>query len=284
MGYNAVPPVVTCLSGEFIDKHGSKASVEASGQVALNICQLGGPSGWSRGYTISDVVHCIHQKLLILGVPRVRIVASGTGGSDSPLARSHLRSLPSVGPPPRLSSGQHGLQGKRPTMEDETVCADSMTAGGSSVGFYAVYDGHGGSQASSFVKAHLHTAFIDNMRKGQDMRMSLWSAFATTDAAFEKMHGADDSASRDLSGTTAAVAVVNGRTVLVGNVGDSRVVLSRNGTAVNLTVDHKADRPDEVARISNAGGFVVHGRWVTPVVSGVACLCFWASPYGVFVV
>lgn len=48
--------------------------------------------------------------------------------------------------------------------------------------------------------------------------------------------------------------------MVVGNVGDSRAILSRDGSAVDLTDDHKANRPDEIARIVNAGGFVVHSR------------------------
>jgi len=43
---------------------------------------------------------------------------------------------------------------------------------------------------------------------------------------------------------------------VVANVGDSRAVLCRRGTAVQLTEDHKPSLPKEEARISAAGGFI----------------------------
>jgi serine/threonine protein phosphatase PrpC len=46
----------------------------------------------------------------------------------------------------------------------------------------------------------------------------------------------------------------------MANLGDCRAVLCRAGTAVDLTVDCKASRPDEIARITAAGGFVNNGR------------------------
>jgi len=51
------------------------------------------------------------------------------------------------------------------------------------------------------------------------------------------------------------------RHLITANVGDSRAVLSRNGTAYNLTRDHKPDDPVERERIERVGGEVVwHGH------------------------
>ena len=50
--------------------------------------------------------------------------------------------------------------------------------------------------------------------------------------------------------------MIDGTRVVAGNVGDSRAVISRDGSAVALTDDHKANRPDEIARIVNAGGWM----------------------------
>lgn len=43
---------------------------------------------------------------------------------------------------------------------------------------------------------------------------------------------------------------------MVANVGDSRAVLSRGGTAVDLSVDHKPEDALEKARVEAAGGHV----------------------------
>ena len=59
------------------------------------------------------------------------------------------------------------------------------------------------------------------------------------------------------SGTTAVMALLRGgRHLFVANVGDSRAVLSRRGTALDLSYDHKPEDPIELARIAGAGGRV----------------------------
>ena len=44
------------------------------------------------------------------------------------------------------------------------------------------------------------------------------------------------------------------------NVGDARAIMCRQGQAVDLSVDHKAKRRDEVERIKSQGGYIVYGR------------------------
>jgi len=50
------------------------------------------------------------------------------------------------------------------------------------------------------------------------------------------------------------------RVLYVANVGDARGVLSRKGTAVRLTKDHKPTDENERERICDAGGLVIRGR------------------------
>ena len=66
---------------------------------------------------------------------------------------------------------------------------------------------------------------------------------------------------RGCSGSTVVAALFDGvRSVTIANVGDSRCVLCRKGRAVGLSIDHKPTRPDETARIVDAGGFVFMKR------------------------
>ena len=58
------------------------------------------------------------------------------------------------------------------------------------------------------------------------------------------------------SGCTAVVAVLRDDVLYVANAGDSRCVVSQNGTAVDMSVDHKPEDDIEMNRITKAGGVV----------------------------
>lgn len=63
-----------------------------------------------------------------------------------------------------------------------------------------------------------------------------------------------------MTGTTAAVALVHGRTLTCANIGDSRIIVAcqhdHKLVAVPLTRDHVPDCPIERTRIEQAGGRV----------------------------
>lgn len=60
-----------------------------------------------------------------------------------------------------------------------------------------------------------------------------------------------------LGGSTAVVALLTPDHIVVANCGDSRAVLCRGGIAIPLSLDHKPDRSDELARVEAAGGRVI---------------------------
>lgn len=64
----------------------------------------------------------------------------------------------------------------------------------------------------------------------------------------------------DHSGTTAVFALVTPHHVIVGNIGDSRSVLSVNRTTKPMSFDHKPTNPPEQARIEAANGSVALSR------------------------
>jgi serine/threonine protein phosphatase PrpC len=132
------------------------------------------------------------------------------------------------------------------------------------ISLFAVFDGHGGAEASAYCKAHLHSHLAEKVMAAlevsesaslatADLARALHEAFIATDEGFISTTGGT-------AGTTAVVALLAGDHLLVANAGDSRAVLWRDGRSVPMSVDHKPDRPDETARISAAGGFVAHGR------------------------
>ena len=54
--------------------------------------------------------------------------------------------------------------------------------------------------------------------------------------------------------------LIIGNTLYCINLGDSRAILCRNGKAINLSVDHKANNESEKKRVTNAGGYIFGGR------------------------
>jgi len=148
--------------------------------------------------------------------------------------------------------------------------------------FAAVFDGHGGDECSNFLVDALPRNIRNQMFAERDalrsaiestrgargghpeqsedatselMRRILKTAYLRTDKEFISPKTAPQ------SGSTAATIVLMGRRLFAANVGDSRVVLCRNGgQCVELTSDHKPSRPDEAARVRAAGGFILHKR------------------------
>lgn len=208
-----------------------------------------------------------------------------------------------------LSSPTHcvvSICGRSREMEDAAIAVPSFLSfpslgagqGGSprtnTFHMYGVFDGHGGPQAAEICKERMATVLAEEMSVVGDSSPLGWescmqSCFKRLDSELCGIcpHGSKcpckvDASSTSTSsscskplvpgsvGTTAVVAVVGADDIIVGNCGDSRAVLSRGGQAVPLSFDHKASRPDEVARIEAAGGRVFN--WQGHRVCGVLAM------------
>ncbi|HLW72610.1 MAG TPA: PP2C family protein-serine/threonine phosphatase [Candidatus Babeliales bacterium] len=140
-------------------------------------------------------------------------------------------------------------QNKRSYQEDRSDQADIN--GGK---FFAVYDGHGGANVSSFLKSNLHTYFTECLAGKPDVKQAFECAFLKAE---------NYALSNYEDGSTAVVTFIDKNNVLhCAWVGDSRAVLESNGRVGFATQDHKPDRYDERKRIENAGGEIsVWGVW-----------------------
>lgn len=166
------------------------------------------------------------------------------------------------------------------------------------VHFFGVYDGHGGAHVASLCKDKLHILLANELScvslTPQTVSGVVGGGGSSSSATappelsaveeegcwrvtmarcFQRM---DDVAlntctcgsfgfqcgchlmESSLTGSTAVVAVVTDRYIIVANVGDSRAVLCHGGIAIPLSFDHKPDRPDERARIEASGGRVIY--------------------------
>src|SRR5690349_21037663 len=127
----------------------------------------------------------------------------------------------------RLSSGARTDVGRgRPENEDSVLVDDAR-------GLWAVADGMGGHRAGEVASATAIETLQDAYRAGTPLNQAVEAANA---AVFSK--AADDAALRGMGTTLTAVALENGRTALLGHVGDSRAYLLRDGAVTQVTDDH----------------------------------------------
>jgi protein phosphatase 1L len=119
-----------------------------------------------------------------------------------------------------------------------------------------VYDGHAGSLAAQIAARKLVSYFV-----GAETGTTLGGGppSLTAEALREAYLAVDREivASGTESGAAAATFYVQGQRFLAANVGDSRIVVAEGGNAVELTLDHRPDLPEERARIEALGGKVI---------------------------
>ncbi|KPP58342.1 protein phosphatase 1A-like, partial [Scleropages formosus] len=165
-----------------------------------------------------------------------------------------------------LCYGLSSMQGWRVEMEDAHTAVIGLPHGLDAWSFFAVYDGHAGSQVAKYCCEHLleHITSNPDFRGGnqepsvESVKSGIRTGFLQIDehmrAISEKKHGADR------SGSTAVGVMVSPRHIYFINCGDSRGLLSRGGKVHFFTQDHKPSNPLEKERIQNAGGSVMIQR------------------------
>ncbi|KAL1288748.1 hypothetical protein HN51_057227 [Arachis hypogaea] len=160
---------------------------------------------------------------------------------------------------PTLRFGSCSEKGPKQFMEDEFICVDiiheySSAAMPSPAGFYGVFDGHGGIDAASFTKINILKLIVEDSHFPSNIKKAIKSAFVKVDHAFADTTSLDSS-----SGTTAIVALILERDLIVANVGDSRAVMGKRGKAIELSKDHKPNSTSERLRIEKLGGVIYDG-------------------------
>ena len=163
----------------------------------------------------------------------------------------------------KLGVGFACKKGLKPVSPNQDSFLLVQVEGG--VGIYGVFDGHGrgGHDVSNFVKDVLPKLMMSHAGfHSEDLTETLIFAFHETQKLLEHQTrlGVFNAST---SGTTGTVVVHRGSTLWVAHVGDSRAVLAVRDRetgkirAVDITMDHKPDLPEEKERILNAGGSVI---------------------------
>jgi serine/threonine protein phosphatase PrpC len=115
--------------------------------------------------------------------------------------------------------------------------------------FFAVYDGHGGKGCSIYLKENLHNNIKEFSKQG------IKEAIEITEEKFKVEQALNEKGEiSDSSGSCGVMAMIQNNKIIIANVGDSRLVLFKNGKVFFATEDHKPNTETEKKRIKNAGG------------------------------
>lgn len=148
-------------------------------------------------------------------------------------------------------------------MEDYHV-AEFRKVRGLELGLYAIFDGHLGDNVASYLQKNMFQNILTEEEFWSDPCKSIAKAYTKTDKAI-----LEQTSNLGLGGSTAVTAIlIDGKKLIVANVGDSRAVLCQKGRAIQLSVDHEPSTSLERGSIENRGGFVSNVPGDVPRVDG----------------
>ena len=159
----------------------------------------------------------------------------------------------------RYNYGKFSSIGHRATMEDSDQIIQDLRILHDPVAYYSIFDGHGGSQCSIYLKENLHKFLIKHLKDCMnlaDWRERIIAAYEECDSEFLALN---PQLAKHV-GSAALVCLLYKNSLVSVNCGDCRALLSRGSQAIQLTTDHKPDLPSERSRIEKLGGFVNNGR------------------------
>ena len=126
--------------------------------------------------------------------------------------------------------------------------------------FFGVYDGHGGKGCSIYLKENLHNNIKEFSKLGIKQAIEITEEKFKVEEALKENGELNDS-----SGSCGIMAMIQGNKCIIANVGDSRLVLFRNGKVSFSTEDHKPNTEIEKRRIKLAGGEVYQTFTILPL-------------------
>lgn len=162
----------------------------------------------------------------------------------------------------------YSLQGKRATQEDQHIAVINIDGSNNklnNINFFGVFDGHGGKTVSLFLRNNLPNFFLNKFEKNIFHKNSAFTKY--TNQVYDLLQtNLKEKHPRavEYCGSTACIGIHsldknNKNFVWIVNVGDSRAVLcNKSGNAVQLSVDHKPNLPEEKKRIEHLGGKITY--------------------------
>jgi protein phosphatase 2C family protein 2/3 len=126
--------------------------------------------------------------------------------------------------------------------------------------FFGVYDGHGGNGCSLYLKNNLYKKINDFSVE------SLKYAIKVTESDFLEKEAVDNNNNlKDPSGSCGIMAMIKKNKIIIGNIGDSRIVIYKKGKIEFVTEDHKPENEKEKKRIELEGGEIYQSQTLIPL-------------------
>ncbi|XP_021719301.1 probable protein phosphatase 2C 39 isoform X2 [Chenopodium quinoa] len=149
-----------------------------------------------------------------------------------------------------VTHGYHTAKGKSAHPMEDYVFAEFKQVEDNELGLFAIFDGHVSQDVPDYLRSHLFNNILKEPNFWTETENAVRKAYRITDSKI-----LEKSADLGKGGSTAVTAIlINCQKLVVANLGDSRAVISRNGKAKQLSVDHEPD--SERKDIEDRGGFV----------------------------
>ncbi|XP_061355580.1 probable protein phosphatase 2C 58 [Gastrolobium bilobum] len=178
----------------------------------------------------------------------------GTSASDTGKGKSKISN--------HITHGFHLVKGKSSHPMEDYLVSEFKQEKDKELGLFAIFDGHLGHDVASYLQNHL----FENILKQHDFwietKSAVKRAYLETDEEI-----LEQALVLGRGGSTAVTAIlIDGQKLVIANVGDSRAVISENGKAKQLSVDHEPSK--EKIYIESRGGFVSNIPGDVPRVDG----------------
>ena len=144
---------------------------------------------------------------------------------------------------------------------EDTICVKKINSKIEQIFyFFGIFDGHGGGGCSFYLQENLYK-YIQNFS-----RESLESAIYQSENDFLKNYAVDiNNNLKDTSGSCGVMAMIKQNKLIIANIGDSRILLFKNGKIFFETEEHKPNSEKEKERIKNSGGQIYQSQSLIPL-------------------
>ncbi|KAF0700758.1 Aste57867_8711 [Aphanomyces stellatus] len=263
------PMVFSRVHGHFVTDPGMHAfynHVREASACADPLAKITKKSSCSSRSTHRDVMSIFGEKGFILESSHIASdvntptssISSSVHQPTTPTAATSVAAMThSHYPTLSIAVGSASIAGRRAINEDRVAChVDAAHPDTKDVGFFAVYDGHGGANVSQYLSDHLHKTVFAQVESHptETLDSSLQAAMLATDCTIY------DNAINH--GSTAIAMLLDGTHMAFASLGDSQAILCSNDgrDVVDLCHSHRPTTASERDRILSARGSIVDGR------------------------